>query len=457
MIKIGDNKILRNLEEQVQYLTDYHAVNQGLVQWGIRVVGQVQTEQELPDPYEGEYGDAIAVGTKAPYSFYIWTRPSIEGNPAYWFPFGEISIVGPQGPKGDPGVKGATGESTKWIVGASAPTNINYNISDMYLNQRTGDVYQLLSTNDGGKRWLSIGNIKGAQGNQGLQGPRGEQGEQGPQGEKGETGDVGGFINIWGTLTSTDQLPNPTTLGNLTVAYLVFHAGNAGDDPNDHYDLYIQVGATSAEANWFNAGPFNAATLVTVNGVGQNVWSADTKVDKNTSGGNKLYASRNNIDAMLAYTDSAVNSTIPVRNSNANFKVKAPVDESECANKKYVDDKFATAGGIKLYRHRMDVYATITATGGESWFTIEFISTDDQIHEIIGYHVEGDPDSIYYDYSIPEWIYGTTDSQGRILYWYDDIPGQHIMGSSSYAYGAFSEWTITAIENYRVIPYDQYN
>ena len=447
MIKVGD-KILRNLEEQVQYLTDYHAVNQGLVQWGIRVVGQVQTEQELPQDYEGEYGDAIAVGTKAPYSFYIWTRPSIEGNPAYWFPFGEISIVGPQGPKGDPGVKGATGESTKWLVGATVPTNTNYNISDMYLNQRTGDVYQLLSTNDGGKRWLSICNIKGAQGNQGLQGPRGEQGEQGEQGPKGETGDVGGFINIWGTLTSTDQLPNPTTLGNLTVAYLVFHAGNAGDDPNDHYDLYIQVGATSAEANWFNAGPFNAATLVTVNGVGQNVWNADTKVDKNTSGGNKVYVSSRNVDKMISYTDSAVGATIPIRSGQGNFKVNAPTHESECANKKYVDDKVASAGGVQFYQHKFDGYDRVTG----NWYTFRFISLDDQIHEISGYHVEGDPDSIYYDYELPEWFYGKIDlTQGRVLYWYDDVPGEHIVHVACYAIGD-RELVINGIQNYTVIP-----
>ena len=64
-IKLNDGTTLRNLEEQVQYLTNYHDVNQGLAQWGIRVVGQVDTASELPDPstYDGEYGDAIAVGT----------------------------------------------------------------------------------------------------------------------------------------------------------------------------------------------------------------------------------------------------------------------------------------------------------------------------------------------------------------------------------------------------------
>ena len=70
MIKVG-NTLYRNLEEQVQFLTDYHDVNQGLVQWGIRVVGKVASENELPDPatYDGEYGDAFAVGTSSPYSF----------------------------------------------------------------------------------------------------------------------------------------------------------------------------------------------------------------------------------------------------------------------------------------------------------------------------------------------------------------------------------------------------
>ena len=133
MIKLKD-KFYRNLEEQVQYLTDYHDVNQGLVQWGIRVVGQVETADELPLPYDGEYGDAIAVGTESPFFFYIWTRASIEGNPAYWFPFGEISAVGPEGPVGPRGEKGDTGEASKWYSGSSVPSNIgDYMEGDMYL------------------------------------------------------------------------------------------------------------------------------------------------------------------------------------------------------------------------------------------------------------------------------------------------------------------------------------
>lgn len=127
-------------------------------------------------------------------------------------------------------------------------------------------------------KWTEQGNIKGPQGIQGVMGPQGIQGIQGEQGPKGEKGDVGGFINIVGTVANTDQLPLPTALNNLTYAYLVEHAGGT-DQANDHNDLYIQVGETSEDAVWFNAGPFNAATLVTVNGEGQNVWDADTKVN----------------------------------------------------------------------------------------------------------------------------------------------------------------------------------
>ena len=75
-----DGKEYRNLEEQVRknqadilyMLEEEGALNQ----FGIKVVGQVDTAASLPDPttYTGEYGDAYAVGTASPYVLYIWTR-----------------------------------------------------------------------------------------------------------------------------------------------------------------------------------------------------------------------------------------------------------------------------------------------------------------------------------------------------------------------------------------------
>ena len=330
MIKVGD-KFYRNLEEQVQYLTDYHDVNQGLVQWGIRVVGQVETAEELPLPYDGEYGDAIAVGTQAPFFFYIWTRASIEGNPAYWFPFGEISTVGPEGPQGPRGEKGDTGEASKWYSGSSMPSNTgNYIEGDMYL-QSNGQVYRYQNGS-----WVSIVSIRGPQGTQGIQGIQGPAGPEGPQGPKGDTGDVGGFINIYGILNNVNQLPLPTTLGNLSVAYLV--------GATSPYDLYIQVGETSAEAVWTNAGPFNAATLVTVNGSGQNVWDADTKLDKRTniSGYSQVYVkSADGSQSSIDVSTGNVANAVVQRQGNGCITVPAtPSNTTDAVSKQYADNSF---------------------------------------------------------------------------------------------------------------------
>ena len=268
-----DDKLYFNLEEQVQYLTKYHELNKGLVEWGIQVVGQVEKPEDLPIPYNGAYGDAIAVGTKAPFFFYIWTRATIEGDPAYWFPYGEISIVGPPGPKGETGNKGDPGESSKWYISASINAGNTFKDGDMLListnTTDNGNVYRYSESNRG---WIYGGNISGPQGIPGQEGKQGPRGPQGPQGEKGETGDVGGFINIVGIINNVDQLPTPESVGNTTVAYLV--------GASEPYDLYIQVGTSPETAVWNNVGAFNAATLVMVNGVGQNVWNADTKLDK---------------------------------------------------------------------------------------------------------------------------------------------------------------------------------
>lgn len=229
-----------NLQEQVQKnkedIANHYNIDRVLANFGIKVIGQVSTEAQLPLPYNGDYGDAYAVGTSEPYDFYIWTRADANsGHPEdYWFNVGGLTIVGPQGPKGEQGPQGPQG-----VPGSQGPQG-----------------------------------IQGPQGPQGAQGIQGMTGPQGPQGPKGDTGDVGGFININGILANANQLPTPESLGNLTIAYLV--------GASTPYDLYVQVGSTSATATWNNAGPFNAATLVTVNGKAQNVWSADTKINSIT-------------------------------------------------------------------------------------------------------------------------------------------------------------------------------
>lgn len=355
----NNNKIiLRNLEEQVAYLSEFHQVEKTLSSWGIKVVGQVATPEELPVPYDGNYGDAYAVGTEAPFSFYIWTRAAIPGEEAYWFPFGEISIVGPQGPQGPQGERGEKGDSTVWYTGQSLPSNARE--GDMYLSPE-GVVYQYIKN-----RWVVITNIIGPQGIQGIQGPKGPQGEQGPRGLTGEQGPAGTFITIAGILDNADQLPTPASLNNATIAYLVLHTGGT-DNPNDHYDLYIQVGETAADRLWYNAGPFNTGTLVTINGAGVTVFNADTKVNRISGTGSIILYGRSSTGEDTSYIVASSDTSLQAqripyyrstettgRNTTTGgeytIAVGTPQQPYAAANKKYVDEN-------KLYKYEAIFYS----------------------------------------------------------------------------------------------------
>lgn len=237
----------RNLEEQVkknkddiQYILEEEGV---LNEFGIKIVGQITSPSQLPDPdtYQGEYGDAYAVGTSSPYTLYIYTRANGSHPNDYWFNIGQFpqpsTVPGPQGPQG---IKGDTGQrGSTWTNGTSNPTSTSgYLTNDKYLNTADGTVF-----NFNGSTWDNVGNIRGPQGIQGKQGPIGPQGQQGIQGPKGEQGPAGPAFVIAGTVTSTGQLPDPSTLAD-NIAYLV------GSDA-DGYDLYVQLQDTQT---WKNVG-----------------------------------------------------------------------------------------------------------------------------------------------------------------------------------------------------------
>ena len=112
---IRDGKEYRNIQEQVlknaQDIADYMQGQNVLNEFGIKVVGQVDEESDIPsvDDYKAEYenwsyGDAYAVGTESPYTLYILTRADDEDNPDdYWFDIGEFPLAGPQGADGEDG------------------------------------------------------------------------------------------------------------------------------------------------------------------------------------------------------------------------------------------------------------------------------------------------------------------------------------------------------------------
>lgn len=211
MAIVWDNKTYRNLQEQVyknmQDILDIKQMSIVLDEFGIKVVGHIDDADELPDPeeYEGEFGDAYAVGTEPPYTFYVWTRNEMGDNPG-WFDIGEFPVPGPQGPAGQDGADGATGPQ--------GPKGDK------------GD--------------------KGDTGLQGPQGPKGDTGATGATGAQGPKGDTGTSYVILGQVDSTSDLPNPS-LVDRSGAYLV-----GSEEP---YDLYVITG-TTGNLEWFDAGEF---------------------------------------------------------------------------------------------------------------------------------------------------------------------------------------------------------
>lgn len=353
---------MRNLQEQVQKnkedIAAHYNIDRVLANFGIKVVGAVSSPSDLDDIIGENYGDAYAVGASEPYSFYIWTRADANsGHPEdYWFDIGPLAIVGPQGPQGPEGPIGPKGEATRLVSGPTAYNNAKE--GDIWLNTTDGNVYKYSDST-----WILTGNLRGPQGVQGNQGPQGPRGLQGDPGPKGDTGDVGGFINIYGILTNSDQLPDPETLNNRTIAYLI---GTAFP-----YDLYIQVGDADGPVLWINSGPLNVSTLVFVNGEAQNTWDADTKLDKvtTTSSLQQVYSKNiNGTQTMVNMSSSTVGSSLVQRQANSNIQVPVtPVAEGDATSKKYVDDAIANAGSgggsSKLYTFCYIVKNPKTTTG----------------------------------------------------------------------------------------------
>jgi hypothetical protein len=173
--KLPNGDILRNLEEQVQKnkedIQRHYEIERVLADWGIRIIGQVETWETPTGSFE--YGDAYAVGPDGgPFVFYIYTR----GNPDYWLDYGAISIVGPQGPQGPKG-EGEKGErGSKWFVGSNPPSGPDIKPNDIWLRVGEGgytDGFVYIYQN--GNWGLATSII----------GPRGLQGETGPVGPRG--------------------------------------------------------------------------------------------------------------------------------------------------------------------------------------------------------------------------------------------------------------------------------
>lgn len=235
MLTIG-NEEFRNLEEQVEKNKDdilFILEQEGVLnQFGIKVVGQIDTAASLPAPsiYAGDFGDAYAVGTETPYDLYIWTRANGTHPNNYWFNIGKFPVPGPAGANGPMGAVFTPTVSSSGIISW---------------------------TNNGGLTNPDSVNIRGPKGEKGdsIIGPIGPQGERGPAGEsivgpvgpRGERGPAGESFKVAAIIANTSLLPTPTE-ETRNLAYLV-----GAEAP---YDLYVITGTTNLY--WSNAGQISA-------------------------------------------------------------------------------------------------------------------------------------------------------------------------------------------------------
>ena len=176
----------RNLQEQVYYLSDLIGDATDIVK---NVIGKVNAANALPDYKSQVLGTTYAVGTNAPYSYYVATTSG-------WLNLGIFPKAGPSG------TNGKDGNSIFFtnLQGDSQTTTINlsnlFNPDNLTISE--GNLILMINTN--GTFVFSITNVSGAvayvsylttlSGIPGPQGPTGPTGAVGPTGPKGDPTDV---------------------------------------------------------------------------------------------------------------------------------------------------------------------------------------------------------------------------------------------------------------------------
>jgi hypothetical protein len=265
---VYNNKEYRNLVEQVQKnkadIEDWNSKEDTLANFGIRIIGKVATEDKLPEIIDSEgkqvyeYGDAFMVGSDedADYEYFVCTRPTTEVSVAHWQDIGSLSIIGPQGAKGDEGASVTAahvvgyGESQIEQDGMSMTKTVN--VTKLTKTDGTTTQFNIYAFGKNGDK-----GDQGIQGEKGEKGDKGEKGEQGPQGEMGPTAPA---YHIVGTVTSTSQLPSPTVLKDLSAAYIL--------ETDLAKKLYIQMGITIETAKWEYLGDLDIS----------NYWELSNKI-----------------------------------------------------------------------------------------------------------------------------------------------------------------------------------
>lgn len=343
---IKDNYVLRNLQEQVEAnkneIQDILKQQNVLNQFGIKVIGKTDDASKLPSAitYQGEYGDAFAVGTKAPYDLYIFTRPFQDQIVNQWFNIGAFPVQGPKGDKGDVGPQGPQGIQGKgWLNGFGTPDDRIGIVGDIYYDNGSANTY-VKNAQGTSSHWVLSGNLRGATGAQGQTGPKGEKGDTGATGPMGPQGPAGTTTPIVAVVSSIDALPtDPAEFPGSGALVAV-----TGQEYN--YDLYISSSEEgSGGPAWVRIGPFDAGSVITSGGVYQSEFNADTKLDKitETAAYPRLYdVQADGTQSVISFTSGVEPYTIVQRDgSNGDVLVPvAPSTDNSATSKQYVDTHF---------------------------------------------------------------------------------------------------------------------
>lgn len=342
MIEINEYDF-RNLEEQVlknkeDIAKHYQATNLPLNLAGIEVIGEITDPEQLEDKVGTVFGQAYVQVVDRDTTLWIWSRanPDAGYNQPYWL---DVPFT-TEGPKGDRGLTGERGpqgiRGSQWFSGLGQPQTISgYNVGDYYINVQTGNIWHLHNL-DGSIEWVLEGNIKGPEGPQGPRGEKGEQGPEGPIGEMGPQGERGALFSSLGYVSSVDQLPDPSVLDDLNVAYVV------GSVPP--YTMYVQIGVSPLTATWKSLGPINTGTQVydSETQTYYTSWDTNTKVDKMVNNEQRTYAYVNNggDEEKIRVTTGATSNAIAQRLASGHLQVpEDPTSSNYATSKIYVDNK----------------------------------------------------------------------------------------------------------------------
>ena len=190
-----DNKVYRNLQQQVKFLTEMY--NNGMSITNID--GTVDDVSKLPDINSVQSGTIYTVGTNKPYEYYA----ALNGK---WVDLGEFPYKGPQGapgPIGPTGTAGATGAiGPTGPQGATGPTGATGAVGP------TGPL-------GGPTGPTGATGAVGPTGATGIIGPTGPQGATGATGAVGPTGPAGTSTIGW-SLVITNTASNGMQINDST-------------------------------------------------------------------------------------------------------------------------------------------------------------------------------------------------------------------------------------------------